>query len=101
MVSDRDLLMGLFSAIGALARRLTGERLYVRFKCGEDEYVWSFASEMGTVWVKNPPGMANTAEDGSQLADLLGTLNMLAQRRNEGCATVLTDQQSVAQLAID
>ena len=59
MVSDRELMVGVLLAIGALAEKLTGESLEVRLNLEEEEglskgsWVWgSFGSAETTRWSK-------------------------------------------------
>ena len=82
-LTDRNLLMGLFSAMGALAFRLTGERLVVELTCGENETVWLFASPLKTIWLKNPPEKPTVAVDEDQYARLLKDCHRLREQRYE------------------
>jgi len=57
MVSDRDLLIAIFNAIGALAKRLTGDTLVVAMRhddysnnSKDDVYGWNYASPILTKW---------------------------------------------------
>jgi len=61
-ITDRDLLFALFDALGALASRLTGERLVVMIPTPDGELDSVYASTASTRWVPLTDAMATTEE---------------------------------------
>ena len=67
MVSDQDLIVSLFNMVGALAERLTGERLVVAVRDSEGNTDYVCASSYPKIqWVQNAP-----AACGRQVAPFL------------------------------
>jgi hypothetical protein len=50
-VTEREILIGLISAIEALAERLTGERLEVKFTDGDGNFMWTRPSGTAVRWI--------------------------------------------------
>lgn len=60
---ERDILVVL-TALGALAKRLTGEDLLVREVLGEDEYIWwNIGLSANTRWERHSPETSRGPEN--------------------------------------
>ena len=54
MISDTDLMWSLLAAVGALAERITGEKLLVKIENKEQSaHVWTYPSSDMVRWVKS------------------------------------------------
>ncbi len=49
-ISDRAVLWGILSAVGALAERLTGDTLSVRLDTSDGSFVWIGPLGTNTAW---------------------------------------------------
>lgn len=64
MISDRELLIGLFNAVGELAERLTGEKLVVRMRAEDGRLCDVYATSMRAYWTNNLAArLSQTAAD--------------------------------------
>jgi hypothetical protein len=66
LLSDRDLLVAVFNAIGALATRLTGERLSVSMPHPGGGYIQVDSSLAAACFEPNTAAPATEADDKSQ-----------------------------------
>ena len=98
MVSDRDILLGLFDPNGALAPRLTGEVLVVSLK-HENGRVWHYATPSNTEQRESLEDISNLGVAEPHPADRPVFSDTPAQLRSEENATVIKDRQSVSRLA--
>jgi hypothetical protein len=51
-ITDRQALVGVFSAIGALAKKLTGESLSVKVTDGDGSFTWVDLGLAESTWAK-------------------------------------------------
>ena len=76
-LSEKDWIVGIFQAVGALAERLTGEKLVVRLTDSEGNSYDVYADTSDTKWQRPSDAAASPLGDGAPrvdgpLADLSG-----------------------------
>ena len=107
MVSEKELLIGIFNAIGALAKRLTGDTLVVALKHDNGGFAWTYPDVRLVKWYKSDhlweassiQDITNPAEFEYPHVPKTEFGHTLGESRNEPNATETKPDQALQELA--